>query len=305
MRIGVLIHARDIRFSRRERWLLHFILAAARERGHSVEILQGLGSHPPLDVLIPHVDLTVRPPEYHRFLVRYDRVLNRGVRDISKRALGGRVLSAGEDFNGPVILKADLNFGGRPELQIIPGRRLRSELMLRLRGLPFARRWTEAMFWRWTPCLSSRDYRIYASVREVPPQAFHNPNLVVQPFEPEEQEGLYALRKWTFLGNAETCSRSLSPEPIVKASNRIPGRGEAVPVPEELREFRRQLGMDFGKIDFLVRGGRPIVLDVNPTPSVSTEGGMRGATRRAPLFAEALERWTTHANEAADRRSCH
>lgn len=256
-----------------------------------MEILQGVGAHPPLDVLIPHVDLTVRPPEYERFMAGYDRVLNLGVRDISKRALGGTVLGPGDDFDGPVILKADLNFGGRPELQIRPGRRLRLEFMLALRRLPLARRWTEAAFWRWTPCLSSRDYQVYSKLRDVPVQAFRNPHLVVQPFEPEEQDGLYALRKWTFLGDFESCSRSLSREPIVKASNRIPGRGEAVDVPEEIRGFRRRLGMDFGKIDFVVRDGRPVVLDVNPTPSVTTEAGVRGATKRGPLYAEALERW--------------
>jgi glutathione synthase/RimK-type ligase-like ATP-grasp enzyme len=62
-------------------------------------------------------------------------------------------------------------------------------------------------------------------------------------------------------------------------------------VPDEVHEFRRKIGMDFGKIDFVVREGRAVILDVNPTPSVSTEGGSRGAARRAPLLAEALERW--------------
>ncbi len=291
MRIGVLIHARDTYFQRGDRWLLRFVLAAARERGHSVQILQGIRSRPELDVLIPHVDLTVRPPEYEDFIGHYRRVLNRGLRDISKRALGGKILQRDDDFQGPVILKSDLNFGGRPELRIIPGRRLRADLMASLRKFPFLRGLTEGLFWRWTPCLSSRDYRVYPSLRYVPSQAFHNPNLVAQPFEPEEEDGLYALRKWTFLGDAETCSRTMARAPIVKASNRIPGLGKHVQVPEELREFRRGVGMDFGKIDFLLRGEKAVVIDVNPTPSISTGGGMRGAARRAPLFAQALEHW--------------
>ncbi len=298
MRIGVLIHARDLRFSRGDRWLLHFVLSAARERGHSVEILRGVGGRPPADVMIPHVDLTVRPREYDRFLSRYPLVLNRGLRDISKRALGGRVLGPRDAFGGPVILKADLNFGGRPELRLIPGRRLWAEMMDRLRRSPVARRWAEAAFWRWTPCLSSGDYRVYASLRDVPPQAFRNPRLVVQPFEPEERDGLYAVRKWTFLGDAEHCSCSFSTEPIVKASNRVPRRWEAVPVPDEVRDFRRRIGMDFGKVDFVVRPGGPLVLDVNPTPSVSTEVGARGAARRAPLLVDALERWVAQQGEA-------
>lgn len=291
MRIGVLIHARDTYFQRGDRWLLRFVLAAARERGHSVQILQGVRSRPELDVLIPHVDLTVRPPQYEEFIGHYPRVLNRGLRDISKRALGGRTLQRDDNFSGPVILKSDLNFGGRPELRIIPGRRFRAEFVASLRKLPFFRGLTEGLFWRWTPCLSSRDYRVYPSLRDVPPQVFRNPNLVVQPFEPEEEDGLYALRKWTFLGDAEACSRTMARDPIVKASNRIPGLGKQVPVPEELREFRRGTGMDFGKIDFLLRGEKAVVIDVNPTPSISTGGGARGAARRAPMFVEALERW--------------
>jgi hypothetical protein len=291
LRIGVLIHARDPRFSGGRRWLLTYVLEAARERGHSVEILHGLAARPPLDVVIPHVDLTVRPPEYERFLAGYTHVLNRGVRDISKRALGGRVLRPGDDFGGPVILKTNLNSGGAPELWIKPGRRLRSNFLHRLRDLSFARQWTRAAFWRWTPYLSSRLYAIYPSLAGVPPPAFRNPNLVVQPFEPEEQDGCYALRKWTFLGDAETCSRSWSLKPVVKASNRVAGRWEAIPVPEELRAFRRRFGMDFGKIDFVVRDGAPVVFDVNPTPAISTDAGEQGARKRAPLYVEALERW--------------
>lgn len=291
MRIGVLIHARDVRFLKGERWLLRFILEAARARGHSIEILQGVRSSPPLDVVIPHVDLTVRPSEYQRFLNHYELVLNRGISDISKRALGGAVLSEGDAFSGPVILKSNLNFGGRPELQNVRGRRTLSRCLDAVRGLPVARALAEAVYWRWTPCLSSRDYRVFPALRDVPRAAFRNPNLVVQPFEPEEEDGLYALRKWTFMGDAEICTRSLSPEPIVKASNRLPGRTQHIPVHDEVRAFRQRSGMDFGKIDFVVRDGRPLILDINPTPSVSTGGGVKGAARRAPMFEEALERW--------------
>ena len=41
-----------------------------------------------------------------------------------------------------------------------------------------------------------------------------------------------------------------------------------VPVPEELRAWRHRLGFDYGKFDFVVRDGVPILLDVNRTPTV-------------------------------------
>ena len=39
-------------------------------------------------------------------------------------------------------------------------------------------------------------------------------------------------------------------------------------MPDELRVVRAALGFDYGKFDFVLRNGKPILLDVNRTPTV-------------------------------------
>ena len=55
-------------------------------------------------------------------------------------------------------------------------------------------------------------------------------------------------------------------------------------MPVEIAEERRRLGFDYGKFDFVVHGGRPILLDANRTPGGSatlTEEYAQGAAELA------------------------
>ena len=69
-----------------------------------------------------------------------------------------------------------------------------------------------------------------------------------------------------FFGDRERCNRVVGRHPVVKASDAL----ERVPVdvPDEIRAFRRRLGFDYGKFDFVINEGRPVLLDVNRTPVV-------------------------------------
>jgi hypothetical protein len=59
--------------------------------------------------------------------------------------------------------------------------------------------------------------------------------------------------------------------PIVKAGNRT--RHEYLKeVPVELRAIRKRLGMDFGKFDYVIFNGEPVLLDVNKTPTIAGNG---------------------------------
>jgi hypothetical protein len=71
-----------------------------------------------------------------------------------------------------------------------------------------------------------------------------------------------------FFGPRERASVSFSPSPVVKRVNTI--RSEFVPdVPEAIREARGRLGFDYGKFDFVIHQGRPVLLDANSTPACS------------------------------------
>ncbi|TIV27981.1 MAG: hypothetical protein E5V96_34050, partial [Mesorhizobium sp.] len=56
----------------------------------------------------------------------------------------------------------------------------------------------------------------------------------------------------------------VSPQNLVKGEDTI--RREPVPVPDELRALRRDLGFDYGKFDFVMHEGKALLLDANKTP---------------------------------------
>jgi hypothetical protein len=84
---------------------------------------------------------------------------------------------------------------------------------------------------------------------------------------------MYCLRTWTFLGDEESATLSYSPVPVVKRANVT--RYEPCEVPDALRAERRRLGFDYGKFDFVMHEGEPILLDANSTPSCAPQPGPR------------------------------
>jgi hypothetical protein len=73
---------------------------------------------------------------------------------------------------------------------------------------------------------------------------------------------------------------------IVKGSDE--DHSEGVRIPAELYAIRQQLGMDYGKLDYVVRDGKVVLLDVNRTPGC--EKGRRGRNI-AHRLAEGI--WST------------
>ncbi|MBI4912159.1 MAG: hypothetical protein HY823_05435 [Acidobacteria bacterium] len=265
-RIGILTQTED-------RWgeapfLLGHLADRWRERGHQVELATDWERPLACDLAILHLDLTRIPPRAARWAAAHPRVLNGRVLDISKRRFSGQLLAPGDPWEGPVIIKTDLNFGGLPEA--------------RLAGCdPQADRWEEVR------CLPPDQYPVLPHRSEVPGAVWTNPSLIVERFLPErDEEGRYALRCWVFFGEEGIVWRSLSNHPLVKAGNAF--HTEALEeVPPEVWKLRRDLGLDFGKIDFGMVGGRAVVYDVNKTPTQS-----RVTERSAPFLdrmAGALE----------------
>ncbi len=266
IRVAVLFHARE-RDLDPTGYLIHHLAQMWREDGLEVAYLYGTDHFVPADLVLVHVDLSVVPEAYLDFAARYPIVLNGRVRDIRKTVTSRYLVGAGDSWDGPVIVKSDLNCGGYPEyLNSLTGlRRLRAvrALVTRLRRAP-----------TW------RDYRIFERPADVPASLLEHPDLVVERFLPDVEDGLYHSYMYLFLGDAERCSRLSSPEPVFKADSSTTAC--AVEPHPAARAWREELGLDYGKIDYIVRDGEVILLDANKTTGSSTyiEPGKLGAERR-------------------------
>jgi hypothetical protein len=69
-----------------------------------------------------------------------------------------------------------------------------------------------------------------------------------------------------FFGDKEISGRIGSPNPIVKFGNCV--SDEEVSVPDEVRQWRKDVKIDFGRLDYVDAGEKYFLIDVN-----TTEGG--------------------------------
>jgi hypothetical protein len=240
--------------------------------------------HIAADLLIPHVDTTLLPAAYEDFYNYFPRVANRCVRDISKRLISRNLLKRDDSYAGPVIVKTDRNFGGIQDAHF-PGRKIIFSTAPKKRFWDgwLNDKWDrQAHDWAKINCMNTDDYQVFLSLNAVPKSIFDNKSLVVERFLPEFDNGIYYLRVYKFLGDQAYCARLGSTEPIVKNKNII--SREEVDIPDEVVAVRRQLGFDYGKLDFVIHAGQVVALDVNRTPGVikSDEQMKANALRLAP-----------------------
>ncbi len=251
--IAILFHENE-RLPLLERFAIKFLADFWREDGNEVVFLFGIGRFVPADIVLVHVDLSVVPAPYLDFAARYPIVLNRRAIDIRKSAVSESLVRPGDGYAGPVIVKSDRNYAGRPE-RLLATRRAR---------------WHSRMPWR-RPVgggfRTSLDYRIYENVADVPRADFEQTDRVVERFLPEREGDLYFVRQYQFLGDRATCERLAAPNPIVNDESKS-GAENIEPDPEILRA-RERLGFDYGKLDYVVHGGRAILLDANKTTGAS------------------------------------
>lgn len=256
-KVAVLTHALDP--IDQVNYLMLKIVKNWQASGVEVVVLRGPERYEAADVIVLHVDLTVVPQEYLDFCARYPIVVNGRVRDISKRKISKNLLEPKDHYTGAVIVKADLNFGGFPELKMQrPGR--------------LSRMWNKYLPWSITGILSPSDYPVFRSMAEVPKAVWRNRRLVVEKFCPEREGDHYCLRQWIFLGDRGVSQRLVSLNPIVKFPNEV-HLEYGPPVPESLREMRSRLGFDYGKFDYVVVDGEVILLDANRTPALGVSDG--------------------------------
>jgi len=255
-------------WTKKSRYLLFDVLREMEKRGHSVHVLTGIQHQAQGDLAILHVDCSVIPQEYLDFARSFPKTVNARVADITKRKVSGALLSRGDDWTGPVIVKSNLNYGGNPEADHNEAARRRG----RPPPHPEARNF--------------KDYEIFDSTEAMPERYWDDPELVVERFIPERESDGVATRTWLFVGARERCMRHVSHQEILKGAHVV--RSEMVAVPEEMRKIRRRLGFDLGKFDFVIHDGRAVLLDANKTPGIARSLRPMQA-KGAPALADGLE----------------
>lgn len=213
---------------------------------------------PALDLAILHVDRTRIDPGLVPQNPAGRPILNGGVLDISKRSFSTVRVERGDAWDGAVIVKSNLNFFGNLEWINRPHGLLERK-----------RRSLARTHWKLARMLPPDTYPVLPRVSAVPGWVWKDPELIVERFVPEREGDLYCLRGWVFFGERGYTFRLFSTKPIIKATSIVRHEFLGEP-PAELVEFRRLQRWDFGKFDYVEVDGRPILLDINKTPTIHT-----------------------------------
>lgn len=238
------------------------------ERGVTVYVGSDPASIPEADVGILHVDTTRVEPHFAACASRFGKAINFGTLDISKRVVCRHIVTRGDGYDGPVIVKTDRNCAGLKEA-VAARRASLTQRAIRAvhRRLPWAMRAE----------LGGKAYPVFDHVDHVPWMVWHNPWLVVEQFRPERRDDGYVLRSWVFCGTAETLAIRIGTAPVVRPPFLGPPNFEEpfdpAMIPAELRARRVELGFEFGKFDFTIsERGEVSLFDANRTPTAPSLG---------------------------------
>jgi len=262
-------------FNYRNHYLIDALAFRWKKHGYKVIKRYSTKNLPDADIAILHIDATIVPEKYAQCLSKYPVVLNRNVLNISKSFFSCNIVKPTDDYSGSVIIKTNSNCGGMPEASKI-----------KYIWSKFTLQWN----WEKVSTLNQKKYLVFDKKEDVPAGVWKNRNLVVEKFLPERENGLYFLRYWLFLGNKGWTGRFGANDPIVKFSNKTTkneilhvnneAKDEIVHVPEELIMWRKKLGFDYGRFDYVVHNGKTILFDVNKT---------MGGARRVDTYASRFD----------------
>ena len=250
-KIAIIFHENDRRDDWHERYMIMESVPFWREWGLETEFLFGVNDRSDADLAILHVDLSVVPRKYLRYANRFPVALNGKVRDIRKSTVSTIRLGPDDEYDGPVILKTNLNAGGIPEFRNLP--------FLQRKHAKLRRRLTR----REDRMTDENDYRVFDSLEDVPRRFFRDSRLVVEKFIPEVEGEFYFIRTCIFLGDGMTSHRLKAKSPIVKSWTKIDY--EQVELHPDVLKLARSLNFDYGKFDYVVHNGEATVLDCNKT----------------------------------------
>lgn len=243
-------------------YIVNVLAEEWRASGYRVIHHAGTGNLPPADILFLHVNRTIVPEAYAASASRYPVAINGRALDISRRLYSTVKLGKDDHYDGPVIVKTNENYGGLPEHRYVSALLPVAQLLFRLPQSKARRQITAS--WSRLSSLDPLEYPVFSHIREVPLGVWKNKNLIVEKFLPEREGNLFFVRYWMFLGDKNLTGRFGSEHPIVKFHRRAT---EVIPIeiPEDLIAWRKKLNLDYGRFDYVMHEGRPIILDANKT----------------------------------------
>lgn len=239
--IAILVHERTTREMMR-RYFIWQLVACWVRNGLAVRSVHRNTPLKPADLLIVHVDLSVVPDAYLDIARQYPVAINSGVRDIRKRSFSRLLVTPDSDWEGPVIVKTNLNSAGLPE------RNLGCSLGEDDPG----------------GVVGPTGYAVYPNRSRVPRHLLGRRGIVLEKFLPERRNGSNCIRSYNFLGDAEVTFMAYSKHSIIKLENI--SSMEVIETDPGIREIRQKMGFDYGKFDYVVHDGEVILLDANKTP---------------------------------------
>ncbi len=260
-RIAILLHEKDNELTL-SRSLVKDYSRYWQEDGHEVIYIFGTKQFIPADILLVHVDLTIVPDEYLEFAKQYPVALNAGIKDIRKSVVCDLNLEKNDIWSGPVIVKSDFNCAGIPER-----RRFQAPWWMRKRAMGFLN--SLSLKTLKIP-KTSDDYQVYDNLAQVPAMLFRRPDLVVQKFLPEMDNGLYCVRTMIFIGNRIIGSRLKSRQPVVKGDATFEIE-HGIEVHPDMLQLQHEMGFDYGKFDYVEIDGKALLLDANKTIGISSK----------------------------------
>jgi len=210
--------------------------------GRRITAHRDIGDLPAADAAFVHVDLTRVPPRFAERAAQYPVAINARVKDISKRHICTTLVRPDDDYRGPVIVKTNYNH----------------------RALPEQRMGLVQKDWSWI--LPPDRYPVFDRKDDVPARVWQDPDLVVQRLHVERHGAFYVNHNWYFLGDRDIVTTFHRSDPVSKTDTEVRRLPISHDVPEALRRRRAELGFDYGKFDFVIEDGEPVLLDANSTP---------------------------------------
>ncbi len=264
--VAILFHerARDAQAGNYRLWTL---VSNWERMGTRVEYLYGIGRDTDADLLFPHLDVSYMPDDYWAFIQRHPRVVNRNVRDIRKTVYSTSRVGRADEYEGPVIVKTVNNCGGFSDVWLNTRSRVTGGASIRARVMAKLSRqeWLGATRFRCARTLPR--YVIFDSLKMVPRGVFGNPHLIVEKFVPQREGDSYVMNMWIVFANRGVGRILRASDPYVKNAN---AKLDAFAVPpREIQDWQEKLGLTYGKMDFVMHDGKPILIDVNTTPTVT------------------------------------
>lgn len=259
-----MLHERDLEAEQRK-YRIWPLAENWRGQGIDVRIVRGPKPCTDSDVLVPHLDCSYTPDPYWDVIQNHPRAVNARVRDIRKTAISANLLHKGDAWDGPVIVKTNNNSGGYMDLEY--GNAAPPSKLDTLRKRAAWHPWIQPRSLGWTRTLTK--YPIFEHPSDVPGAAWKNPHLVIEKFLlPDcDERGEHVVYLWIVLGHRGIGRTLHSPDRYVKnLSSRL---GSFDQPPPEILGVQERFGLDYGKIDYILHMGRPVLLDINRTPTVS------------------------------------